>query len=198
MSENETEKKTKRKGLGRGKHTRAEEKKIQETYVEARVNGATQVAAREQAGYHPSYKNELPGSEARQRIIAELKKRGIDENFIANEFVDGITTSKAPGARDLDLNSHGNYLKQLGWILGYGRKDSVPPVAVQINNNTGPHQELDSGSIAELARLVEAEIRNRESDGVHVVDTGDEDAAARPGVGEAPGATPSPSGGGGA
>ena len=130
--------------------------KMQQAYVGEIVKGATKEKAKEVAGYsqktHP-YQIETP--KVVSKIVEELKRQGITEERLAQEYREGIEASKKPGAREADHNAHAKYLLQLGYLLGYGKKDA-PSVAVQINNNQPGVPDAGSGAdvIARLEAIV--------------------------------------------
>lgn len=165
-------------------HSAEEVDKMQDLYVAARLDGNSQKDSREIAGYGKTNNNNLeaPGHPVREKIDAALKAKGIDVDFLAKEYSEGIQMARVDGARDKDLNSHAQYLKQLGFLMGFAKQQ--PSVAVQINN-TNPQpssSEIDPAAVARLVDLVREEITMRDSGGVHESHSGDADSQTHPGM----------------
>lgn len=187
---------------GNGK-TAKEIQEMQDKYVEARINGHTVKESTEIAGYGSGVqanKIERLGGQVHNKMVRALADRGITEESIASEYVKGIEESKKSGAKERDLNAHVQYLKQLGYLLGYHKQG--PQVAVQINN-TQQAPEFDPSRIGELVNEVsglieflQEEISSRKSGGVHEGDIRTQDTAAHPGVVDATTEAQAPSGGG--
>jgi len=141
-------------------------------YTESRLNGTEPRISARIAGYSDKthiQQIERVGGPVHNLMVTALAEKGITEEFLANEYADGIRKSKQLGAREGDFGAHSRYLLQLGYLLGYGK--SGPQVAVQINNNSGDHQTDESGGIGETLRevkellaVVKQEIVSREPD----------------------------------
>lgn len=121
---------------GNGK-TAEQVKAMQEKLVDGVLSGAKPYDAAIAAGYAPSTVASGSGiSDLRERIRWALEQRGITHEKLAKEYEEGLELAKSEGARDIDLHSHAQYLKQLGWLLGATNKQTaVPAVAVQVNNS---------------------------------------------------------------
>lgn len=132
-------------------------------YAEARVDGKNGEESKRIAGYsettHP-HQIEKPGSLASNKIREVLEKRGINEEWLAKEYEDGIELSKRDGAKDKSLMAHVQYLRSIGYLLGHHKQS--PSVAVQINNHPAETKPVDLGTVKELFRLVEEELGRRE------------------------------------
>ncbi len=153
--------------------TPAEQNKIMvQKYVDASLAGVEPREAARIAGY--SDKTSLdqiirPGGPVETAMCKALKERGIDEEFIAKEYAEGIKLSKSSDAAQADCNAHAKYLLQLGYLKGYGK--SGPQVAVQINNNTNTGSDSAIADerigetlqeVRELLAVVRAELSQRE------------------------------------
>lgn len=171
---------------------------MQSKFVEGMLSGQSQRQAAITAGYSPNtHPNDIIG-----HIRRTLEEHGLTADKLANEYVEGLDLSKKNGARERDLSSHSQYLKQLGWLLGANKQS--PAVAVQINNQL-PEQSFvefsKPGGLEEAKREVleayaalrsdlermDEEIRRREPPGVHVPDSGDESPSAHKGMDTASG-----------
>ena len=158
-----------------------------EKYVEARIEGHNKKKSKEIAGYAEGTKTtdiERPGGPVARKMLDALKKKGIDENYLAKEYVEGIDLAKQPDAKGRDGNAHAKYLFQVAHLLGYGKKEN-PQVAIQVNNGK-QSEELDEDSIrrsiakteelaegfARLTKMVEKAIGDRNASGVSEGDSG--------------------------
>lgn len=117
---------------GNGKPAK-EVQAMQKRFVEGVLAGEKPGEAKLAAGYSPT----TQPHDILESIHKALEKRGITVDKLAAEYQEGIELSKSDGAREIDLHSHSQYLKQLGWLLGANRKAAAaqPAVAVQINNS---------------------------------------------------------------
>lgn len=179
-------------------------KAAQDKFVEAKLMGASSAEAADMAGYSP---NTPPGQiEKSPRVRALIEKalleHQMDENWLVGQYKTGMEQSLAEGAKDRDHNAHAQYLKNLGFLMGYGNK-SGPSVAVQINNNPGERESAEpcptSELVAEVGALVKVlkdQIGSAGSGGVHADGAGAADSGACAGVVE-PAQEPEASGGGG-
>lgn len=169
----------------------SERQSIQERYVDARINqGLSQEKAKLAAGYSEktnATQIEKIGGAVHELMVKALKAKGIDEDYMATEYVDGIKAAKVAGAKDKDLNSHAQYLKQLGYLLGYAK--NAPTLALQLNQSqaaVGPDVAIPTRElIAEVSALVEVlkeTVGRDKSSGVHAGDSGAIDADACDGV----------------
>ena len=150
--------------------TKEKNDKKAKKYVEARLRGLKKVEARKVSGYSettPIVQIEKPGGPVANLMQRALDIIGIDEEFIAKEYQEGLALSKSPAASEADCNAHAKYLLQLGYLRGYGRNG--PSVAVQINNNPGSNTPNDVGrventlrEVGELLRVVREELSERE------------------------------------
>lgn len=184
--------------------THEEQEKAQKKYVEARIEGKTGEEAKKIAGYAKGYtvgNLQATGGAVDTLMAKTLKEKGITEEFLAEKYIKGLELAYSDGAREKDVNGAAQLLKQLGYLLGYGRRE-VPSVAVQINN--GPSGPVDDPGttrelIAEIAGLVEVlqvQVGKDQQHGVHAGDSGAANADAHTGMVE-PSGQASPSGGGG-
>lgn len=182
-----------------------------EVYVEKRLEGQEAREAARAAGYSENTKIaeiERPHGPVATLMAQALSRCGIDADWLAGEYRKGIEQAQIDGAREKDLNAHAQYLKQLGYLLGYGKPG--PTVAVQINNQAAP-EHLEPGRVEEALREVsvlldelKAAIGERESTVVHERDTAANggnpllvEAGTRDGVEPlGPDARPAPGGGG--
>ena len=166
---------------GAGKNA-GEVRKMAGNYVDARIEGKAPREAAREAGYSdntPIHQIERAGGPVHNLMAKALAERGIDEKFLAAEYLKGIEESKQRGAKEADYGAHAKYLLQIGYLLGYGKQG--PSVAVQINNNDGPARKDDIERLKERMRraeellaLFEGESGKRQSAGVL---EGDPDAA---------------------
>src|SRR3990167_6128 len=166
--------------------TAKECQKMQNAFIQAKIEGKNHADAAREAGYAPSVvssANELASS-LQDKIRASLKARGIDEDKLAEEYAEGIVRSKLPGAKEADHNAHAKYLLQIGYLLGHGKQS--PQVAVQINNGNDKGEVALNviGRIELLAGLIAEEISAKQSSGLskssdNSVDT---EVQAHPGV----------------
>ena len=132
------------------------------------------------------------GSPVHTKAMIALEKRGITWDKVAEEYFELLELSKQDGAKEKDLKSLVQGLKQLGWLLQGGKP--VPQVAVQINNNNGTQsrsdpESNDPGAIRKLLGEVEASIKRLEKavggggpGELHAGDAGIIDAEACPDV----------------
>ena len=150
--------------------------KMADTYVEARLKGSSGTDARSIAGYSPKTKVaqiERAGGPVANKMAQALEERGIDDEFLANEYYEGINMSKQDSAKKKDLGAHAQYLRQIGHLLGYG-KNTNPLVAVQINNEQKNPVADDSrpigaviDKIGDLLEGLKEEISSRSDRTVH-------------------------------
>lgn len=138
----------------------SEEREVaQDKYVDARLEGHSKIESTELAGYAAGTKPsqvDHPGSPAALKLEKALAERGLNEEFLAKEYAEGIQAAKQPGAREKDLNAYSQLLKQLGFLMGHGKRET-PQVAVQINNGVSrPEDDAPATRdlIAEVAALV--------------------------------------------
>lgn len=132
-----------------------EVKQTQETYVEKRMEGVPAREAARTAGYSDATKIaqiERVGGPVHEKLQQALADKGMDDKWLVGEYADGIEACKQRDARDKDLNAHAQYLKQIGWLKGYGKQN--PLVAVQVNNQQGIPQTDDPARIGELIEQV--------------------------------------------
>lgn len=181
--------------MANGLSKRTEE--MQDRYVQARISGASANQARDIAGYSPNSNPvnlDKPNGILHSKIIDALKKKGIDDDYLATKYFELMEECSDPRYAKLkDLNAKCNALKQLGYLLGHGKRDrDRPAVAVQINNSTGKAQAHDAGTTSELISevrdlvdAIRAETKARESAGVHEGSVEVGDAYAHPDVGPA-------------
>lgn len=153
--------------------TNAENDNRVKVYVKASLAGAEPREAARVAGYSDESKItdiQRAGGPVDTAMQKALAARGIDEEFIAKEYAEGIVLSKSPEANQADCNAHAKYLLQLGYLKGYGKHG--PSVAVQINNttNAGGDPALADERIGdtlqevrELLGMVREELGKRES-----------------------------------
>ena len=168
---------------------RDEAYKAQEKYVENRVNGIPPSKAAQMAGYSPKTPPRTISHNPRVEELLKkaLQEKGLDENYLIGEYSKGIESATQFGAKEKDLNAHAQYLKNLSYLMGYGKRD--PTVAVQINNNEaarssdGPVPTLEL--IAEVSALVEilkSEVGRPPSPAIYESHTGIAAPQAHPGV----------------
>ena len=167
-----------------------EDEKRQDAYVEARLEGIPKPEAGALAGYHPASisRLETPGTPTYSKIQKALEDKGINEDFLASEYLKGMAEAASPQGRVGDYTAHSKYLLQLSYLMGYGRKD--PAVAVQINNTGNPvNQEHDPErtrialeEATAILRVLQAEIESRKSAGVPPGSPETADVPAHPGV----------------
>lgn len=177
-----------------------------EKYVEAKISGSNGAEARKISGYAPStsvHHIEKPGGPVDTLMAQRLKEKGINEAFLADKYLEGLSIAYSPGAKDKDVNGAAQLLRQLAHLLGYGRKET-PSVAVQINNGaSSPGNEPTAtreliAEIAGLAEILKSQVGKDQQLGVHEGDIGTSDADAYTGMAEHPGETPDAGGRGGA
>lgn len=183
-----------------------EAKVAQTKYVEAKLAGKNGEEAKIIAGYSAGTipaNIERIGGPVHSLLVKALNEKGIDESFLSDEYVKGISSATKAGAKDKDLNAHAQYLKQLGFLLGYGK--TGPSIAVQVNTGAGsgddplPTRELIE-QVSDLVEVLKETVGRDRSSGVHAGDPGDADPDAHPGVDrpvaeeipEAPGSRGSP------
>lgn len=152
---------------------RAKDQRRAAQYAKSIVAGLPPREAARIAGYSDCTnlkQIERPGGPV-SRIIEALEAKGLNDDYLAAEYAEGIELSKSPAAKDADCNAHAKYLLQLGYLRGHGRHAGV---AVQINNNTRSDPKNDDGSIGatlseigELLQMVKAELRQREPSELH-------------------------------
>ena len=134
-----------------------EVRKTQKVYVEKRLEGVEPRDAARIAGYSDRthlHQIERPGGPVDLKLREAMEARGLDEDFLAGEYVEGIKASKLRDAREKDLNAHAQYLKQMGFLMGHGNRRE-PTVAVQINNSTGGGPQIeDPRRIGDLIQQV--------------------------------------------
>lgn len=177
---------------------------MQAAFVEARINGKTQDEAKTLAGYSPNSDGSVIAAHTKSLMVKALEEKGITEEYVAKKYREGIDASLNRGAKEKDINGMAQLLKQLGWLMGYGKTN--PSVAVQINNtqnNIGasPQDEPVAtaeliGQVSELVETLKAGIGERQSSGIYEGDIVPEDPAPHDGVVEPPFEQP-PVGGGG-
>ena len=168
---------------GGNNHSGEETKSMQDKYAAARVEGKSQEQAKAIAGYSPktgTSQIERLGSPVHSKIVRALEAKGIDDDFLAAEYERGIRLAGQDGAKEKDLNAHAQYLRQLGFLMGYAKQP--PAVAVQINNATPTAEGVDAESTTELLRLLREEIELRRSGPVHEEHPEPANAEAHPGV----------------
>lgn len=192
------------KGGGNGR-TGPENRHMGEVYVEEVLKGTDRREAARIAGYSDNTglrTIERVGGPVHSLLMRRLEDKGINEEFLAREYFNGIAQSQETGAKNKDLNAHAQYLKQLAFLMGYGKQN--PAVAVQINNSTAP-PGLDPTRAGELIRettaLLEAvkeAISDIQSGRVHAGSPGTEDSQAHLGMADPPATPPELGGGGGA
>jgi len=125
-------------------------------FVKAKLEGKSGPDARSIAGYSPKTKVaqiERAGGPVANKMEAALEKAGIDDSFLAQEYVEGIEMAKSDTAKKKDLGAHAQYLRQIGHILGYGT-NKTPLVAVQINNESKDTPPDDTKRVGELVEQV--------------------------------------------
>ncbi len=178
----------------RKKRGKCETEKKQDRFVKAIVDHKkSPTAARDIAGYsdRTHVRSILrPDGPVYRKVRAALAKKGITIDTWANEYADGLRLAKTPGSRDLNLNAHAQYQKQLGQFFSDGPPKETPQVAVQINNTNGSDVGGDDPARAErlerqmqaLIAAIEAEEERRRSGEVHAERPGVGDAGACPGV----------------
>lgn len=146
-------------------------KKRQDVYVAARLDGVEGKEAARLAGYAESSQPamiERRGGAVHNKMIAALSRLNINEDTLAQEYVDGVKKSKRD--RNGDYQAHAKYLLQLGYLLGYGKQG--PSVAVQINNSGAAQPDDIDGvkrlipEIESLLQMVKTELGRRKPDGV--------------------------------
>ena len=174
---------------------------MQDDYIDARLAGKKKAEAMEVAGYHPESKvlESRPGTTINVKLQAALDARGMDEQWLIDEYREAMRLSKAGKDRDTMALFRG--LLQIGWLMGHGKKD--PQVAVQINNSGGsPGQVVTDepgrvrATLDEVSAVLGAlkeEARRRGLNGFHAGDPGAIDTTARPGVGGSGGDGKNPS-----
>lgn len=167
----------------------------QDLYVKARIDGKTKSEAKEIAGYsqgtHARY-IERPGSPIANKMQKALEARGIDEEYLAKNYEEGIAEARSAQGRVGDYNAYFKGLLQLSYLLGYGRKEN-PTVAIQLNDNRSI--SIDQGTIEgsldrlqALTGILEGRTSEDQAGGIHEADSGAKDWSASPGVAEASGA----------
>ena len=161
---------------------------MQEKYIQARLSGENKFQAGKIAGYAKGSCNnmEQPGHPVYERIREKCIQRGLDDDKLIDEYLEGITLAKIPdynGRRD--LNAHAQYLKQSGYLLGYTKWAQQGAVNVQINNNSRKVQINAINGIGELGEevnlllgIVRSEIEARKSDQLPGGDSGVADSKA--------------------
>ena len=181
-----------------------EREKAQEKYVEARVlQGKTQEQAKAFAGYSvgTSPANIEKNPRVRSLMDDALERKGITEDYIAEQYKNGLEASLRDGAKEKDLNATAQLLRGLTFLKGYGKKE-VPSVAVQINNGTmggvndssPTAEQLDEVKAA--IELLAAAVGHDQSRGFLKGDIGIGDSPACPGV-DSPSTSEAEDGGGG-
>lgn len=182
-----------------------EVKKMQQIYVDERLAGVAPADAKRLAGYSErTHVNQIerPGGPVDLKLREAMDKYGLNEDFLAKEYSEGIAASKELRARDKDLNAHAQYLKQMGFLMGHGKRNE-PTVAVQINNSTGGSQIEDPRRIGDLIQQVTVllegiknELGGREPATLREGDTSTTNTGSLDGVGETPGGIPETGSGG--
>lgn len=165
--------------------------KMQDVYVEKRLAGVAAGEAKLLAGYstttHVS-QIERAGGPVAEKLRLAMEKYGLDEDFLSKEYSEGIIASKGRDAREKDLNAHAQYLKQMGFLMGHGKRNE-PTVAVQINNQSGSAPLEDPRRIGDLIEQVtvllkgiETELSRREPAALREGDTPTTDAGTLAGM----------------
>lgn len=184
-----------------------------QVYVAKRLEGMGGREAMRVAGYSEHSKLtdiHRPGGPVDRELTRVFADKGITPDFLAGEYKTGIAQAQRAGAKEKDLGAHAQYLKQIGYLLGYGRPVPAPTVAVQINNQA-PTDYNEPGRAEEALREIsilldelKTAISERESSvlpgGSPAADGGDSllaETAARDGVvPSGPDSQPAPGGGG--
>lgn len=163
---------TARRMAGVAKGTTPEDEKRQDAYVANVMAGMPKTQAAIKAGYSAENPNihqiERPGGPVESKLLKALDAAGLDENKMAQMFNQVFTEAPTEKGRSGDYGAVVKALYTLATLRGYGKRES-PAVAVQINNAApnGPLEGIDQGTARKLIDLVEAELRQRESAGVH-------------------------------
>ena len=156
---------------GNGK-TGPEVRAQQIRFIEAAATNAISAEdAALKAGYSAAYADqpgEILSAARRSGALQEaLSKHGLDENYLVGEYKEAVRMAGEDGAKNKDLNAKAQLLKNLGFLMGHGKRET-PQVAVQINNSVGKGEAPldDARTIEVLKRIIGEEISTRESTGL--------------------------------
>lgn len=163
-------------GYGGGGKTAKECKKMQDQYLSNRLMGMGRNEAAIEAGYAKGSAGNLTRVEhaVQQKMREKMHRAGLSDEKLIQEYLEGMELAKRPnidGTRP--LNAHAMYLKQAGFLLGYG-KQFGPAVNVQVNNDSrkieiNGSQGLEGlgTEIAALLSMVRETITSKEHEQLH-------------------------------
>ena len=132
---------------------------MQQEYVELRADGLSRELAAKGAGYNVGSRSEVERN-LKTRIIEELNKRGLDEDGMAEKYMEGLERVRTD--KDFDGQAWAKLLLQVGYLRGHGKEG--PQIAIQQNFGPKGSSENDVSRVEDLLRGIEGRLADIESE----------------------------------